>query len=567
MDYQIEVDAPSVLTSPYTITGTMLCGGLGLVTIGIEDFKIVEELNQISNFSFTTANTTTMRDLFEFHSSNDIVLYRDGVEIFKGRIDVDKIKYTQSRISVSGYGSYINLHFKFFSKDQSQYDIRRVQYDNIAANTILAEVLTGTGYTVAECPSNLISLRGEHESELQWISAISKACKYVSNGETFSYDWWIDTSNGVHIAQTRGSDKGVINLTTEVSREVDYANIQNSVHGLGYGDGINQVLSSKTNSVSITTYGEREVSRVDRRFQDQTSLDEETQEHADLHATPTENIDCEITTWAWYDKELEVGDTVTIVNEETGINGSYRIKRAEIGIVRTKLDVANVIPRLSSDLQSVQRDLKINASYMQGQTVPLNFSNMDNVQSGYPLTLNAHVPSKTKAINAFYLSFDLMLYRAFVATTEGESSHTHGFEIASHTHNITMWKPWDTANDIYLMGSTVKGGGQIEVAGGAGGSTSDAGGAVSDTTAVGSEHTHAPQFGIMEDSDNSPSISIKIDSVDRTSALGGPWTADQFELDITPYIQSTGKHSIELLSTQPARIQADAWGQVFIQSD
>jgi hypothetical protein len=539
------------------------------VDIGIEDFKITEELNQIAAFTFTTANTTDMRALFESPGSGaNVVLYRDGVQIFKGRIDADKVKFSVARITISGYASYIDLHFKFYSKDQGQYDIHRVQYDNIDANTILGEVLAGTGYSVAECPSNLISLRGEYESKLQWISAISNACKYVDGGETFSCDWWIDSSNGVHIAQTRGSDKGRIYLTTDVTRELDFSNIQNSVYGLGYGDGINQVLSSKTNSTSVSTYGEREVTMVDRRFQDQDSLDDETQEHADGHSTPTETISTEITTWAWYDKALEVGDTVTVINEETGINGSYRIKRADIGVVVTKLDLANIVPRLTSDLQSVQRDLKINASYMQGQTVPLNFSNMDNVQSGYPLTLNIHVPSKTKAINAFYLSFDLMLYRAFVATTAGESTHTHGFEIEAHRHSLGLWNDSESY-DTYVLGMEDRGSwnAMVLASGGPSAATSENGGALSTTTATGSEHTHAPEFGIMEDSDNSPSISIKIDNIDRTSALGGPWTADQLEIDITPYIQSTGKHSVELLSTQPARIQADAWGQVFIQSD
>jgi hypothetical protein len=89
----------------------------------------------------------------------------------------------------------------------------------------------------------------------------------------------------------------------------------------------------------------------------------------------------------------------------------------------------------------------------------------------------------------------------------------------------------------------------------------------SEVTNSGSSHNHGVSFGIEEDVDHSPNISIKINGTDRTSELGGPWAVDQLEIDITQYIQTTGKHTIELVSDNKTRIHADAWGQVFIQSD
>jgi len=329
-------------------------------------------------------------------------------------------------------------------------------------------------------------------------------------------------------------------------------------------------VSVETNSDSVTAYGTRETVVTDRKFQVQASLDGEMQEHADAHADPVEMVPCKISTQSWYDLDLQVGDTVTLSNETTGIDGSYRIKKASIDLVYTNLDITNIVPRLSSEIQNIRRQMHVDSSYMQGQTVPLNFSNMDNVQSGYPLKLNIHIPSKTKAINAFYLSFDMELYRAFVATTTGESAHDHGFEIPDHSHSLGLW-PYNSGYDTYLIGIQARGGAignvlTVDSGSPAAGTTED-GGYIADTTTAGSEHTHTPEFGIMEDVDNSPSISIKIDGTDRTSALGGPWTTDQLEIDITAYIQTTGKHIVELLSTQKARIQGDVWGQVFIQSD
>lgn len=547
---------------------------LGTTDISILDdsLQITYELNQVASFEVKFANYTIVsetltldnRTIIANNISEKIHFYKGISEIFTGRIDVDTIEYTQEYIKVSGYASYIDLIFEFFSKDQSgdpdlhQYDIRRVQYDNTAANTVLSDVLSGAGYTVSECPTTLISIRGEHETRLQWISAIAKACKYVSGGKTYSCDWWIDSSDGVHIAQTKGSNKGTLNWLAFLDRELDYANIQNTAYGLGYGDGINQLKSTKTNSDSVTTYGTREVVMTDRRFQNQDSLDGETQEYADMHADPTELVRCEIYSSAWYDDSLEIGDTVTIPdNTETGITGSYRIKKAIIGHKKTELNITNIVPRLSSEIQAIKRQLYVDGSYMQGQTVPLNFSNMDNVDDGYPLKLNIHIPSKTKAINSFYLSFDIELFRGWVGVTESEADHTHEFKVRTYNYDES------TDGNIYLSGMfddlsipAVKLGtnGQDTVLKG-------------ETSESGEAHTHDISYGISEDIDNSPSISIKINGTDRTAALGGPWTTDQLELDLTTYIQSTGKHTIELLSSARARIQADAWGQVFIQSD
>lgn len=540
---------------------------LGTTDIDIADVQYIDELNQILKFSILVANHTINRATVAANIGNTVHVYRDGVEIVTGRIDVDKIVYSESLIEISGYVLYIDLLFEFFSKDQSQYDIRRVEYTNIAANTILSDVLTGTGYTTSECPSGLISLRGEYEYKIQWISAIAKACKWDSGGKTYSCDWWIDSANAVHIAQQRGSAKGVLNASI-LERELDYSNIENTAYGLGYGDGINQLKTVKSNTSSVTDHSAREVLRVDRRYTVQASIDDEMQEHADLHADPVEAVNCEISTYDYYALSLAPGDTVTLENDGAGVSGSYRIKAARVGVMMTSLEITNITDTISANIQGLSRQIRIDGSYMQGQTVPLNFSNMDNIESGYPLKLNCHIPAKTKAINAFYLSFDIELYRAFVAATANESAHTHAVTIAAHTHGLNMW-PYSAADDLYIMGTqTVSGDDRIATnAAGPGLTTSLSGGGSTPTSAAGSSHTHAPGFGIMEDTDNSPSISLLIDSVDRTNAMGGPWAADQLELDITAYIQTVGKHTIELRTDQRCRIQADAWAQIFIQSD
>lgn len=53
-------------------------------------------------------------------------------------------------------------------------------------------------------------------------------------------------------------------------------------------------------------------------------------------------------------------------------------------------------------------------------------------------------------------------------------------------------------------------------------------------------------------------VTIAIDGVDQTSALGGPWSADVIEVDVRPYLAtSTGVyHTIALTPSGLGRIEA-----------
>jgi hypothetical protein len=494
----------------------------------------------------------------------------------------------------------------------------------------------------------------------------------------------------------------------------------NTLTGLGYGDGINQLASTKSNTASVSKWGKRSSKFTDRRYIVQSALDDETQFRVDMAAGPLLTFKCNIPTYIWYDNSMEVGDTVTIEEADIGdfiTLGSYRIVRAVIKHTMTQLELSNFSPTTADEINSIKKQLTVDGSYMQGSTVPLNYSNMDNVADGYPLTLNAHIPSKTVAINSFFLSFDIAAFRGYTGTTSAESTHTHSFSlpnhshvvtipdhshtvtignhthavtlnnhthsvtlnnhthsmyVASHTHSLTLYNhthsvslPTHTHNitlsnhthtmtvwsysspeTVTLIGigtragspafigssaapisaggggttvssatggnasitsgsgggtttssaaggliSTTTGsggginttsgsGGGVSISSGSGGgtsvsssngggnsNTSTAGGGTNTTTGTGSAHTHGIDFGIQEDVLTAVSISIEIDGTDRTSALGGPWSSGQTELNLTPYISTTGKHTIRLLSNHKVRIHADAWSQVFIQSD
>jgi len=55
---------------------------------------------------------------------------------------------------------------------------------------------------------------------------------------------------------------------------------------------------------------------------------------------------------------------------------------------------------------------------------------------------------------------------------------------------------------------------------------------------------------------SNPSVSIKINGTDRTSALGGPWTSNQNNIDIAQYLNTGAWNTIELIPNQLLRLNA-----------
>ena len=82
-------------------------------------------------------------------------------------------------------------------------------------------------------------------------------------------------------------------------------------------------------------------------------------------------------------------------------------------------------------------------------------------------------------------------------------------------------------------------------------------------------HTHSPTYNIYEDT-VPKNVGIKIDGVNRTEELGGPWSGsgEAFglpSLNLAPYIQTSGWHTIEFTSTTLGRITAALTCQQFIR--
>lgn len=498
---------------------------LGSDEVGISDLTILEEINQATSFYFTIPNTSQNRTTLNANIGNTVTILKDRVSVLTGRIDVDKIHFTKTKIGVNGYAAYLALHFDFFAKDQGQYDTKRVQFDNIAANTILGYVLGGTGYSVSECPSTNISLRGEYESYLEWIAAIARATKWTDgDSKKRSSDWWI-VGTEVHIANQRGSSKGVIDGLVTLESEKDYLAIENTAHGFGMGDGINQLVTTKTNAGSVSTHGTRAILRTDRRLRYQTTLDDEMQEHADTHADPIHCIYCAISTYEWYESELSVGDTITLDDYDLDISeAAYRILKATIQLDEVILDIVNVIPSLTSSLSSVKKNLKVDGRYMQGATNIWQTSHGKNVSNAVPLTLKIFIPSEAVYINSVKLSYAVLDFEKYTGVTAGGSSHTHDIDIDAISGG----------NDIGWIGVQTIGSENKFVAG------QNVSNIKSNNTEA--SHTHNVDANLSTVSPDCNDIMISVDSVDKTAALeaiyGTLSTSEDNDLEIKDYLSS-----------------------------
>lgn len=75
------------------------------------------------------------------------------------------------------------------------------------------------------------------------------------------------------------------------------------------------------------------------------------------------------------------------------------------------------------------------------------------------------------------------------------------------------------------------------------------------------DHTHPIQYGIYQGT-TPANVTIKVNGIDRTSELGGPFNTDQADLNLTPYMVAGQWNTIEIGSSRLGRIDAT----VFIQA-
>jgi len=225
----------------------------------------------------------------------------------------------------------------------------RIEYIDTAANTILADVLAGTGFSAGgSCPSTPISIRGEYQTHLQWIAAIANRLSWTDgNGFENPYEWTISPGNTVtitptiQIPETPSEDGQWFSI---LDAETCYDDVATRIIGLGAFNGAQQSSSYAEDYDASEIY---ELVISDLRFANQATLDTHTQKILTGIRVPPQQISVEVPTSAlspqhfgWVDN-YTVGQKVQIKQPAWGITDTkYRIMRASIGPIFTKLDLS-----------------------------------------------------------------------------------------------------------------------------------------------------------------------------------------------------------------------------------
>lgn len=177
-------------------------------------------------------------------------------------------------------------------------------------------------------------------------------------------------------------------------------------------------------------------------------------------------------------------------------------------------------------------------------------SQEDNLDATHPIVLDVYIPPDTKVIQRVKLRLRLKEFRGYTKT----SAKTNTWVLDS-----TYYLPPDF----------------MELAGNHGhGGVTGPGGADSHTHPISTDgnhahgmisvsHDHDMVYGIFV-STPAANVTVTINGTDRTSTLGGPFNADQGDLDITNFLTATGWNTISIGSSALGRIHATVFVETYL---
>jgi hypothetical protein len=77
-------------------------------------------------------------------------------------------------------------------------------------------------------------------------------------------------------------------------------------------------------------------------------------------------------------------------------------------------------------------------------------------------------------------------------------------------------------------------------------------------------HGHGLSFGIYENASLTGAVGVKVDGIDRTAALGGPFSVNQTDLNLTSFVTAGGHHTVEIFLQNPGLGRVDPF--IFVQA-
>jgi hypothetical protein len=223
-------------------------------------FNIKKTMNGSSEFEVNLYDIQDAQKVY-FKEKAEILFFVGTTKILKGRIQ--SIDYsTAYECTAKGYG----MEVKLLDRDLIKSGDKRVEYDNISAQTIAKEILSlntdgvspwiinpGTDGLFSTNYGNT-TLRFEYANRLNAIGLLCNAISYeweTYQDATYSTDYLrIKNLLGNQTSVKTFNIDGTNANCSKTEKNIDITNMVNYISCLGYGDGINQI---KTSTYSAST--------------------------------------------------------------------------------------------------------------------------------------------------------------------------------------------------------------------------------------------------------------------------------------------------------------------------
>jgi len=247
-----------------------------------------------------------------------------------------------------------------------------------------------------------------------------------------------------------------------------------------------------------------------------------------------------------------------VVTDENNENQTFRDINADFWILSVSETFGASGASVSMKIATVDRheeeeayvilgaleELRVNNVHIQPYFSKDSWKDSFAIDNTHPVTFTMDITNTTQALNRAIVRIRTMPFRTHIQAAEAGGDHVH--------------QVFSTPSGVYGGGSTLQ---AVTAADGPppSGLTSIALQMINTdspiyTFGASGDHTHPMVYGIYDDSAHPVNISIYINGVDRTSALGGPWAASgsaiNIELHITEYINLAANlqqsHGIEI---------------------
>jgi len=178
--------------------------------------------------------------------------------------------------------------------------------------------------------------------------------------------------------------------------------------------------TSPQSGSSISTYGKMESTQVDRTLLDRETAEVIASRFLIDHKDPIERITITPDEPSTDVANLEIGDLVTVIDDEAGINDSYRIVgieyNDEYGYLTMNIEVANVTLQFIEQMQKEKEAQQNLQKYMQGATNIYAINEAENCDATHDLNMRFYLPEDAVSVNQVKLNFKLKDFRAYNGT-------------------------------------------------------------------------------------------------------------------------------------------------------